>query len=62
MPGYAFVTWDAVAEPSVSGAILNLQESLQKRTKPIHENKARFGKEIYQAMLVREINDFFGLK
>ncbi len=62
MPGYAFVTWDAVAEPSVSGAILNIQESLQKRTKPIHENKARFSKDIYQAMLVREINDFFGLK
>jgi hypothetical protein len=62
MPGYSFVTWDAVAEPSVTGAILNIQESLQKRTKPIHENKARFSKGVYQAMLVREINDFFGLK
>jgi hypothetical protein len=62
MPGYAFVTWDAVAEPSVSGAILNIQESLQRKLKPVKESKAKFSSGVYQALLVKEINDFFGLK
>jgi hypothetical protein len=62
MPGYAFVTWDAVAEPSVSGAILGIQESLQKKLKPIKEHRNMFKPETYQKLLVKEINDFFGLK
>jgi hypothetical protein len=61
MPGYAFVTWDAVAEPSVSGAILNIQEGLQKRIKPIARQKSLFGPAVYQKMLVKEINKFFDL-
>jgi hypothetical protein len=62
MPGYSFVTWDAVAEPSVSGAILNIQESILKRVRPIHENKGRFSQQLYDDMLVKAINDYFGLK
>lgn len=61
MPGYAFVTWDVVAEPSVSGAILNIQESLTKRLKPIKQQKHLFSPSVYQNMLVEEINKFFGL-
>lgn len=62
MPGYSFVTWDAVAEPSVSGAILNIQEGLSKRLRPIQRTQPRFSGDVYQKMLVKEINDFFGLR
>jgi hypothetical protein len=62
MPGYTFVTWDAVAEPSVNGAILNIQENLSHRLKPIKESRNRLSPGIYQTMLVKEINKFFGLK
>lgn len=62
MPGYAFVTWDAVAEPSVSGAILNIQENLVRKLKPIHKQKNVLGESAYQRLLVKEINSFFGLK
>jgi hypothetical protein len=61
MPGYSFVTWDAVAEPSVSGAVLNIQESLNRRLRPVQRSRPRFSDETYQRMLVKEINDFFGL-
>lgn len=61
MPGYAFVTWDVVAEPSVHGAILNIQESLSRRVKPIHQQRRLFSEETYNGLLVKEINDFFGL-
>ena len=62
MPGYAFVTWDAVAEPSVNGAILQIQEGLNKRLRPMAKTKDRFSPEVYSNMLVTEINNFFGLK
>lgn len=62
MPGYSFVTWDAVAEPSVSGAVLNIQESLGKRVRPIQKSRKKFSNDTYQRMLVREINGFFGLR
>lgn len=61
MPGYTFVTWDAVAEPSVSGAILNIQEGLAKRLTPIQRDKNRLSPNAYQQLLVKEINKFFGL-
>jgi len=61
MPGYSFVTWDAVAEPSVGGAILNIQEGLVKRLRPIKEKKHLFSEDTYQDLLVKEINDFFGI-
>lgn len=62
MPGYSFVTWDAVAEPSVNGAILNIQEGLNKRLRPMRKVKNKFSNEAYSKMLVNEINDFFDLK
>lgn len=61
MPGYSFVTWDAVAEPSVNGAILNIQESMNKRLKPLHESRNKFSPQAYQNLLVKEIESFFGL-
>ncbi len=36
MPGYTYVTWDCVAEPSVRGAILNIQEGVQKKVRREH--------------------------
>lgn len=62
MPGYTFVTWDAVAEPSVSGAILNIQEGLAKKLTPIQRDKNRLSPNAYQQLLVKEINKFFGLR
>jgi hypothetical protein len=62
MPGYAFVTWDAVAEPSVSGAVLNIQEGLNKRLRPLQKQRGAFEPKLYQEMLVREIDSFFGTK
>lgn len=62
MPGYTFVTWDAVAEPSVSGAILNIQEGLSRRVKAVSTVRNKFSPEVYQNMLVGEINKFFGIK
>ncbi len=61
MPGYAFVTWDVVAEPSVHGAVLNIIEGLVKRLRPIKKQQHLFSESAYQAKLVAEINDFFGL-
>lgn len=61
MPGYSFVTWDAVAEPSVGGAILNIAEGLNRRLKPVHRSRSQFSPTVYQDMLVREINSFFDL-
>lgn len=61
MPGYSFVTWDVVAEPSVNGAILQIQESLTKRLRPIKESRNKFSREAYQNLLVKEIDEFFGV-
>lgn len=62
MEGFSFVTWDAVAEPSVTGAVLNIHESLNRRIRPITKQKAKLGPEAYQKLLVKEINKFFDLK
>lgn len=61
MPGYAFVTWDVVAEPSVKGAILNIQESLNKKTRGIRESKSSLSQDTYNKLLVKAINEFYGL-
>lgn len=60
MPGYAFVTWDAVAEPSVRGAILNIKESVDSKFRQQRRNGV-FSRETYERTLVEEINKFFGL-
>lgn len=62
MPGYAFVTWDTVAEPSVDGAILTLREGLNRKLKPLAAKRHLFNDSVYQAQLVEAINQFFGLK
>ncbi len=61
MPGYQFVTWDAVAEPSVSGAILQIQENLNRRLRPVRQQRNKFAPEVYRNLLVDEINKFFDL-
>ena len=61
MPGYAFVTWDAVAEPSVNGAILQIQEGLNKRLRPIKQERSRFSPDAYNSLLVAEINRYFDI-
>lgn len=61
MPGYSFVTWDVVAEPSVNGAILQIQEGLNKRLRPIKNERNKFSPSAYNSMLVSEINRFFEL-
>ena len=62
LPGYSFVTWDAVAEPSVSNAILNIREGLDHRLKPLKKSRGMFDQKIYQNMVVEEINKYFDLK
>ena len=61
LPGYAFVTWDAVAEPSVHGATLNVMEGLNRRTKSLRESRDRFSPEKYDQLLLAEIDAHFGL-
>ena len=56
--GYRFVTWDAVAEPSVTGAILQLCEGRLKPLKRSHAKPPR--KLAYDRMLVREVQDYLG--
>ena len=64
MPGYQFVTWDCVAEPSVSGATLSVMEGLQRRVKPIQTArfKGKLSNESYERELVREIRSHFSIK
>lgn len=62
LPGYTFVTWDAVAEPSVQSAIMNVCESVNKRfAKPGQKSKVQpqFSKTLYESMLIEEINKMF---
>jgi len=62
LPGYSYVTFDAVAEPSVQGATLSVMESIKKKTKPIKEayNKNLLDNEEYERLLVEAIHDLFG--
>lgn len=62
--GYTFVTWDIVAEPSVSGAILNINEGLVKKLRPIQQQQRRnpLSQQAYNNLLVKEIDKYFGLK
>jgi len=68
LPGYSFVTWDAVAEPSVQGAILNIQESVQKFVRTESQKAKRpaqrgvFSESAYNRLVMGEINKLFNLK
>jgi len=55
-PGYRFVTWDAVAEPSVTGAVLQLCEG---KLRPIKRSGAKPSyKPVYDRMLVQEVQKY----
>jgi len=64
--GFRFITWDVVAKPSVSDAILQIAESLDFKLKPIKGQAPqiirKIGKQAYQNLLVKEINNFFDLR
>ncbi|MCK9557583.1 MAG: hypothetical protein M0R50_06030 [Candidatus Cloacimonetes bacterium] len=62
--GYRFVTWDAVAEPSVTGAILHICEG---KLKPLNRTMKNipsgvFTAETYQKRLAREISEYLSKK
>jgi hypothetical protein len=63
--GYRFVTWDAVAEPSVTGAILHICEG---KLKPLNRSVKReipkgvFTTEAYQKRLAKEISEYLRKK
>lgn len=58
--GFNFVTWDAVADPSVGGAYLTIAES---RNRLVTTKKpGKFSKEAYEAKLMREFRSTLGLK
>jgi len=63
VPGYRFVTWDAVAEPSVSGAVLHLMEgklrSIRRRQPIVRPRPAGIlSKHAYESKLVGEVASF----
>lgn len=64
--GFRFITWDVVAKPSVSDAILQISESLEYKTKNIKRESKKIiktlGRESYDRMLVNQINNFFNLE
>lgn len=57
MPNFSIVTWDAVAEPSVSSAILSIAESKLRTMQK--SQKSLFTKPQYESMLLREIRKAF---
>jgi len=63
--GYRFVTWDAVAEPSVTGAILHLCEG---KLKPLNRSikksipSGMFTAETYQKRLAKTISEYLAKK
>ncbi len=65
LEGFRFITWDVVAKPSVSDAIIQISESLQYKLNPITRQKDKLvnklGSDIYNKILVQEINKFFEL-
>lgn len=64
--GFRFITWDVVAKPSVSDAILQISESLEYKTKNLRKESKQIiktlGQESYNKMLVDQINNFFNIK
>ncbi len=60
--GYTIITWDVVAEPSVTGAIMNISEGLSKKIAPLKKQRGMMPKAVYESKLVQEINKYFDLK
>jgi hypothetical protein len=63
LEGYSFVTWDAVAEPSVHGAQLRPVAECKQRLRPIHHARKRgqLSESAYNRALLAEIDRFFGI-
>lgn len=60
--GFAIVTWDTVAEPSVSGAVMKLMEGKLRPIRCALNTEARKGlisKETIESVLVNEIKRLF---
>lgn len=64
--GFRFITWDVVAKPSVSDAIIQIAESLELTLKPIISQQSKLtskiGRSAYEQLVVREIESFFDLR
>lgn len=60
--GYTIITWDAVHEPSVFGANLNVMEGLNKTKKALNESvkKGQVTKKQAEHHLLEEIHKIFG--
>lgn len=64
-PGFSFVTWDAVADPSVGGAYLSITESRKRAAlanKVSTATKGMFSQGAYDTALLREFRKLLGLK
>lgn len=59
--GYTIVTWDAVIDPSVTGATLAVMESLNRRVRPLKESRTKLPRRVYEDALVKAIKGFFDL-
>lgn len=66
LEGFKFITWDIVAKPSVSDAIIQISEGLMHKLGPIQKSRTKlvkqFGPQAYENLLLEEINSFFGIK
>jgi Prohead core protein serine protease len=65
LPGYQFVTWDVVADPSVKGAYLQpIKESINRVQRATSEARraGKLSNEAYEALLLEEVNKLFGIK
>lgn len=59
MPGFRFVTWDCVAEPSVHGAYINLAESKNRKSATAKQQPTNdVPKRIKEQLLTKAIADF----
>ena len=55
--GYRFITWDAVAEPSVTGAILHLMEN-KNRLANAAPKRGVVSRKTYESILTREFDKY----
>jgi hypothetical protein len=56
-PGYVVVTWDAVAEPSVTGARLSILESLAREKISEAKKKRLSGKQIMERKIITQLHN-----
>lgn len=65
LPGYQFVTWDAVADPSVKGAYLQpikeCADRLERNTRQARQ-RGKLSQAAYEALLLEEFDKLFGIE